>query len=77
MDSRSYGTNDYCLVSNYADDNQNEQFAEVFTAFMTEPELLLNNSRSPAACKKAFNFFKNEFFDKGERGTDCIPHPGR
>jgi hypothetical protein len=67
----------YCMVSNYADNNANEQFAEVFTAFVTEPEILLNNSRTPAACRAAFNFFKDEFFNRGRNVENCIPHPLR
>lgn len=61
-----------CQVSNYAMKNDNEQFAEVFTAFVTEPRILLNNTRTPAACKKAFEFFKN-WFNKGERVNECLP----
>ncbi|CAM9862775.1 unnamed protein product, partial [Chrysoparadoxa australica] len=75
MDSRSYGSNDYCIVSNYADNNPNEQFAEVFTAFVTEPAILLNNTRTPAACRKAFEFFRTQFFPRGNRVQSCIPHP--
>jgi hypothetical protein len=75
MDSNSYGSNDYCMVSNYADNNNNEQFAEVFTAFVTEPAILLNNSRTPKACKKAYEFFRDRFFNRGERVSNCIPHP--
>jgi hypothetical protein len=74
---RAMGGAGYCLVSNYADNNANEQFAEVFTAFVTEPETLLNNSRTPEACRRAFNFFKNEFFNRGRNVENCIPHPLR
>ncbi|MCR9204727.1 MAG: hypothetical protein NXH75_09130 [Halobacteriovoraceae bacterium] len=75
MDSSSYGSNDYCMVSNYADNNNNEQFAEVFTAFVTEPAILLNNSRTPRACQKAYQFFRDHFFNRGSRVSSCIPHP--
>jgi hypothetical protein len=61
----------YCLVSNYADDNKNEQFAEVLTAFVTEPTILLNNSRTPGNCKKAFDFF-TKYFANGEKARDCM-----
>ena len=47
--------------------NSNENFAEVFTAFVTEPSLLL---RSPA-CRKSLQFFKNWFGD-GERVNECM-----
>ena len=75
---RSYmrGAGD-CHVSNYALSRPNEHFAEVFTAFVTEPATLLNNTRTPAACRRAFDFFKNEFFNRGDRVTNCIPHPLR
>ncbi|MBT3586207.1 MAG: hypothetical protein HN509_14970 [Halobacteriovoraceae bacterium] len=56
-----------CLVSNYADDNASEQFAEVFTAFVTQPSILLSNGRSP----KAYEFFK-QWFGKGERVKECL-----
>lgn len=72
---RAMGSSGYCMVSNYADNNANEQFAEVFTAFVTEPEILLNNSRTSAACRKAYEFFRDEFFDRGRNVENCIPHP--
>jgi len=50
----------YCVVSSYSDDNHHEQFAEVFAAFVTRPELLKNNP-SPA-CKKAYQFFATKIF---------------
>lgn len=61
----------YCMVSNYADNNNNEQFAEVFTGFVTEPETLLNNNRTPKACQRAFDFFVN-WFDAGDRVHECV-----
>jgi len=48
-----------------------EEFAEAFTAFVTDPGALLNSKRSPKACKKAFDFFV-KFFGKGERVKDCL-----
>jgi hypothetical protein len=61
----------YCMVSNYADNNNNEQFAEVFTGFVTEPVTLLNNKRTPKACQRAFDFFLN-WFDAGDRVYECV-----
>lgn len=58
-----------CLFSRYASKDwtparaRNEEFAEVFAAFVTNPEILL---RSGQACAKAFEFFKNEVFEHGE-----------
>lgn len=60
----------YCMVSNYADNNNNEQFAEAFTGFVTEPETLLNNKRTPKACQRAFDFFIN-WFNAGDRVYEC------
>lgn len=57
-----------CLFSRYAGRDwtparaRNEEFAEVFAAFVTNPEILL---RSGQACAKAFDFFKNEVFEHG------------
>lgn len=70
---RAYmGNSGYCMVSGYADNKPNEQFAEVFAAFVTEPTIMLNNPKTPAACRKAFNFFKNEFFKDGGRVNECM-----
>lgn len=69
--NREYGNQDYCMVSNYADNTPGEQFAEVFTAFITEPRILLNNSRTPENCRKVFNFFLT-WFPQGERVQDCL-----
>ncbi|GEM_PF-1929000 len=71
MDSSGYGQNDYCQVSNYAMSKANEQFAEVLTAFVTEPRILLNNTRTPAACRKVFEFF-TQWFDDGEEVASCL-----
>lgn len=60
-----------CMVSNYADNSPGEQYAEVFTAFVTEPNILLSNKRTPNACKRAFNYFK-EWFDHGDRVEECM-----
>jgi hypothetical protein len=67
---------DFCMVSGYADNNPsknnikyvNEQFAEVFTAFVTEPGLLIDNPSKP--CQKAFDFFVN-WFDAGNKVYEC------
>lgn len=72
MGGGRYGSKDYCMVSNYADNNANEQFAEVFTAFVTEPRILLNNSRTPENCRRVFQFFKDHFFKKGDRVANCL-----
>ncbi|MAF77806.1 MAG: hypothetical protein CME63_12190 [Halobacteriovoraceae bacterium] len=65
---KGYG---YCLVSGYSDNRFNEQFAEVFTAFVTEPALLTKNSSTPKACKRAFDFFES-WFDAGNRVQECL-----
>lgn len=60
-----------CQITNYAMRNRSEQFAEVFTAFVTEPNSLLSNTRTPRACKRAFEFFK-QWFDEGDRVRECM-----
>ena len=65
---KGYG---YCIVSGYSDNKDNEQFAEVFTAFVTEPELLTKNSKTPKACKRAFKFFER-WFSAGNRVQECL-----
>lgn len=66
--------NTYCKVSSYSDDKANEQFAEVFAAFVTKPELLADNKSK--ACQKAFAFFKNTLFAKGARASQCKNNDG-
>lgn len=62
-----------CLVSRYADNRSNEHFAEVLTAFVTEPSILLNNKGpGAAACKKAYKFFEEKLFKKGKRARECM-----
>ncbi len=63
-----------CVVSGYSDDKFNEQFAEVFAAFVTKPELIAENNS--AACKKAFKFFKNVLFATGEKVRQCRNNDG-
>ncbi len=69
--NENYSSKDYCMVSNYADNSSGEQFAEAFTAFVTEPSLLLNNSRTPDNCKKVFAFFW-DWLDQGYKVQDCL-----
>jgi hypothetical protein len=74
--------NKFCMVSGYADNNPsrlgykylNEQFAEVFTAFVTEPGLLIENQSEP--CQRAFDFFVN-WFDAGNRVYECYDKQNR
>lgn len=60
-----------CLVSRYADNRSNEHFAEVFTAFVTEPKLLKEMGKTNPVCKKAYDFFEKRMFNKGERAKEC------
>lgn len=71
MNPSGYGESDYCMVSNYADNTTGEQFAEVLAAFITEPRILLNNSRTPKNCEKAFQFLWN-FFPNGHLVQNCL-----
>ena len=65
---KGYG---YCKVSGYSDDKFNEQFAEVFAGFVTDPAVVLENTSTPKACKRAFDFFEN-WFDAGNRIQECL-----
>ncbi len=72
-----YSKSHHCLVSGYADNVtssgriEGEQFAEVFAAFVTQPSLLLNNTKTPGNCRKVYDFFKNKFFARGSRVSSC------
>lgn len=59
-----------CVVSGYSDDRFNEQFAEVFAAFVTRPNLIKRNPS--VACKKAWNYFSHVLFSTGENAMACI-----
>lgn len=63
-----------CVVSGYSDDKFNEQFAEVFAAFVTKPELIAESKST--ACKKAFKFFQNTLFATGEKARNCKNNEG-
>lgn len=57
-----------CEITKYGRTNRNEEFAEVFAAFVTHPELL---SRSPkSACRRAYDFFL-EVFPNGKNYASC------
>lgn len=63
-----------CKVSGYSDDKFNEQFAEVFAAFVTRPELIAGNNS--AACKKAFKFMSQVLFATGGKARQCRNNGG-
>lgn len=63
-----------CKVSGYSDDKFNEQFAEVFAAFVTKPELIAESKST--ACKKAFKFMSQVLFATGERARNCKNNDG-
>ncbi len=71
MNPSSYSKSDYCLVSNYADNSPGKQFSEVMAAFVTEPRILLTNTRTPDKCKRVFEFFK-KWFKQGEKVYSCL-----
>lgn len=66
---KKYMGNKMCVVSGYSDDKFNEQFAEVFAAFVTYPELIENNDSK--ACQLAFQFFSRALFDNGQLARTC------
>lgn len=74
----TYTKANHCLVSGYADNVtssgriEGEQFAEVFTAFITQPSLLINNTRTPNNCRMVYKFFKDKFFKRGSLVESCL-----
>lgn len=64
---------EFCQITRYSyvSGNANEQFAEVFAAFVTAPWILQNHGSR--ACNKAWLFFRNEFFQNGELAEECLP----
>jgi hypothetical protein len=50
-----------CRLTRYAGKNRNEEFAEVFAAYITNPALFSGKGRH---CKSAFKFFADEFNEK-------------
>lgn len=62
-----------CLVSGYSDNKANEHFAELFTAFVTQPSILKNNNfGDKETCRKSFEFFEKILFKKGNRVKECM-----
>ena len=64
----------FCVVSGYSHTKNparrpSENWAEIFAAFTTTPQLIKNNS-SPA-CQKTWDYFKNNVFEKGELAEAC------
>lgn len=57
-----------CYPTRYSRHNRNEEFAEVFAAFLTNPEIL---SRGDAACKRAFAFFSRDVFRENGSLASC------
>lgn len=58
-----------CVVSGYSDDKANEQFAEVFAAFVTVPGHM--RSIESVGCKRAYAFFSQNVFKNGALATKC------
>lgn len=62
-----------CKVSGYSDNKANEHFAELFTAFVTQPSILKNNNfGDKETCRKSFEFFEKVLFPKGKRVKECM-----
>jgi|GEM_PF-3180122 len=61
-----------CQVSNYSmNRKRNEQFAEVFAAFVASPDLIKNNPST--GCQLAWDFFTNKLFEDGSKANSCLP----
>jgi hypothetical protein len=58
----------YCKFVNVGQAPRNEEFAEVFSAFITHPEILYKGSPN---CQRAYNFFATEVFQKGKKIGRC------
>lgn len=56
-----------CMISNYADNNLGEHFAEVAAAYLTMPHAFRGKGES---CRRAFNFMK-ELFNEPEMTMSC------
>jgi len=63
-----------CHITSYSRKNMREEFAEVFAAFITRPELLTSGS---SACKKAFKFFAESVFRVDKSLVSCDSRPLR
>ncbi len=57
-----------CHPTRYSRQNRNEEFAEVFAAYLTHPELL---SRGDPACRRAFAFFSRDVFKENGELASC------
>lgn len=58
----------YCSIHYSKARYRNEEFGEVFAAFVTHPELLKQGN---AACKQAYNWFQNNVFKNGPQLASC------
>jgi hypothetical protein len=56
-----------CIVSEYSKTNFHERFAELFAAFVTVPNLIIENQKS---CANTWNFMI-QVFGRGEIAKDC------
>lgn len=67
------GTSGRCMVTNYCGKDysvpreRNEEFAEVWAAYLTNPAML---KAKGGACEAAYNFFRNRVFPNS-KGTPC------
>ncbi len=59
-----------CQPTSYSKKNTLEEFAEVFAAFITHPELL---SGGDGGCKRAFAFFSRDVFRANGTLASCQP----
>lgn len=57
-----------CHPTRYSRHNRNEQFAEVFAAYLTHPERLRNGNSS---CQRAYMFFARDVFVQNGEWAGC------
>ena len=62
-----------CNVSSYSMSRFNEQFAEVFAAFVTKPSIIKNNKSR--GCRLAYKFMSEKMFSKGDLANLCLSGP--
>lgn len=73
----------YCNVSGYAKITakqgktirSNENFAEVFAAYLTRPDMILHNDQTPEACQRAYRVLSGKLFPgSGGLAQTCALH---
>lgn len=59
----------FCIVSSYSASRFNEQFAENFAAFVSNPAVIRDNKS--AACQASYRYFSKTLFVRGDLADKC------